>query len=56
MTTKSVEAFLGVPYAAPPVGPMRYLPPTSPGQWTGTRLANQIPSACPQTMPDLSNR
>lgn len=53
----SVDAFLGVPYAAPPVGPLRFLPPASTGPWTGTRMAITLPPACPQQMPSiLSNR
>ena len=52
----NVEAFLGIPYAAPPVGPMRYLPPASPGPWSGTRLASSLAPACPQQFPHLTNR
>ena len=52
----NVEAFLGVPYAAPPVGSLRYLPPASPGPWQGIRPATNLPPACPQQFPYLSNR
>ncbi len=52
-----MEAFLGIPYAAPPVGSlMRFLPPASPGPWTGIRSANALPPACPQQLPPLANR
>jgi para-nitrobenzyl esterase len=41
-------AFLGVPYAAPPVGDLRWEPPQPPQAWTGTRKAAQFSPACPQ--------
>ncbi|XP_046449417.1 neuroligin-4, Y-linked-like [Daphnia pulex] len=53
---KNVEAFLGIPYAAPPVGSLRFLPPASPGPWTGIRSANALSPACPQQLPPLANR
>ena len=53
---QNVEAFLAIPYAAPPVGSLRFLPPASPGPWPGIRPANNLPPVCPQQMPDLTNR
>lgn len=41
-------AFLGVPYAAPPVGDLRWKPPQSVKKWDGTRKAVQFGAACPQ--------
>jgi para-nitrobenzyl esterase len=41
-------AFLGVHYAAPPVGELRWKPPTSVTGWSGTREATQFGAACPQ--------
>jgi para-nitrobenzyl esterase len=41
-------AFLGVPYAEPPVGRLRWEPPTRVTQWTGIRQATQFGAACPQ--------
>ena len=41
-------AFLGVPYAAPPVGELRWKPPQPVSRWTGTRQANQFGPAAPQ--------
>ncbi len=34
-----VESFLGVPYASPPVGPLRWKPPQAVQPWTGVRKA-----------------
>jgi para-nitrobenzyl esterase len=41
-------AFLGVPYAAPPVGELRWKPPQPVNKWTGTREAIQFGPVCPQ--------
>jgi para-nitrobenzyl esterase len=43
-----VDAFLGLPYAAPPVGELRWRPPQSPAKWTGVRDATEFGSHCPQ--------
>lgn len=51
-----VEVFRGVPYAAPPVGALRFRPPEPPLSWPGTRLADTFGSVCPQRHPDISNR
>jgi para-nitrobenzyl esterase len=41
-------AFLGVPYAAPPVGDLRWKPPQQVAAWIGTRKATEFGAACPQ--------
>src|SRR5262245_48575719 len=41
-------AFLGVPYAAPPVGDLRWRPPETVPGWTGTRAATRYGASCPQ--------
>jgi carboxylesterase type B len=41
-------AFLGVPYAAPPVGELRWKPPHPVNKWTGARKATQFGPVCPQ--------
>ena len=33
----AVHAFLGIPYAAPPVGDLRWKPPAAAAKWTGVR-------------------
>ncbi|KAG4072555.1 hypothetical protein HA402_004644 [Bradysia odoriphaga] len=47
----SVEAFLGVPYATPPVGSLRFMPPVTPSTWRNTRLADRFSPVCPQVPP-----
>ena len=42
------EAFLGIPYAAPPVGSLRWAPPKPAAQWNGVRQATSYRSYCPQ--------
>jgi para-nitrobenzyl esterase len=42
------RAFLGIPYAAPPVGPLRWQPPAAAAKWTGTRDATRFGSRCMQ--------
>ena len=48
-----VEAFLGVPYATPPSGNLRFMPPVAPLHWRGVRQANHPSSVCPQRPPDV---
>ncbi|WP_346346762.1 carboxylesterase family protein [Streptomyces sp. SID161] len=43
------RTFEGVPYAAPPVGGLRWAPPRPATPWTGVREATRPASACPQT-------
>ena len=45
------EEFLGVPYAAPPVGALRFRPPEPPARWAGTRDATHLAPACLQFSP-----
>src|ERR1035437_514055 len=41
--------FLGIPYAAPPVGDLRWKPPQPPASWKGIRMADELSPACPQS-------
>ena len=41
-------AFLGIPFAAQPVGNLRWKAPQSPPSWKGTRKASEYGPACPQ--------
>lgn len=47
---KGVEAFLGIPYAAPPTGSRRWQPPVPAAAWAGTRAATAFSASCPQTL------
>ncbi|MGC2398708.1 MAG: carboxylesterase family protein [Acidobacteriaceae bacterium] len=40
--------FLGIPFAAPPVGPLRWKPPQTPAKWKGVRPASTFGSRCMQ--------
>jgi para-nitrobenzyl esterase len=44
----AVDEFLGVPYAAPPVGALRWRPPQPAARWFGVRDATQFAPHCPQ--------
>ncbi|MGD0068885.1 MAG: carboxylesterase family protein [Streptosporangiaceae bacterium] len=43
-----VSEFLGIPYAAPPVGALRWQPPQPAANWSGVRDATQFAPHCPQ--------
>ncbi len=43
-----VSEFLGIPYAAPPVGNLRWHAPEQPARWNGIRPATAFAPHCPQ--------
>lgn len=47
-TEHAVVAFEGIPYAAPPVGNLRWREPRPAAKWDGVRKADKFGAACPQ--------
>ncbi|MGA1797631.1 carboxylesterase family protein [Sphingomonas sp. 4RDLI-65] len=43
-----VDTYLGIPYAAPPTGALRWQPPRSVAKWSGVRKADRFGSRCMQ--------
>src|ERR1700680_4486151 len=43
-----VNSFLGIPYAAPPVGELRWKPPATAAKWTGIRKSTEFGARCMQ--------
>ena len=44
----AVQVFRGIPYAAPPVGELRWKAPAPVSAWEGVRSATEFSGACPQ--------
>lgn len=47
--SNGLTEWLGIPYAAPPVGALRWQPPQPHASWTTTLQALNYPDACPQS-------
>ena len=50
-----ITVFRGIPFAAPPVGDLRWRPPQPVAAWAGTLAAHDFAPACPQPTPGDSN-
>jgi len=48
--TGTIRHFLGIPYAAPPVGDLRWRAPQPVAPWQGTQQALQVSDQCPQSL------
>jgi para-nitrobenzyl esterase len=46
--TATTNQYLGIPYAVPPVGDLRWMPPVPHGKWHGVFQANQFGNVCVQ--------
>ncbi|XP_013408837.1 liver carboxylesterase 1-like [Lingula anatina] len=51
---QSVNLFLGIPFAEPPVGALRFMKPQPPSNWTGVKQTIAFGAACMQTATDPS--
>ena len=47
-TRDAVTFFKGIPFAQPPVGPLRWQPPQAPAKWSGVRKATSYGNDCMQ--------
>ncbi len=47
-TGNGAMGFLGIPFAAPPVGPLRWRPPAPPAAWSGVRDTRAFAPPCSQ--------
>ncbi|CAH7072877.1 pyrethroid hydrolase Ces2e [Phodopus roborovskii] len=47
-TEVDIHTFLGIPFAKPPVGPLRFAPPEAPEPWSGVRDGTTYPAMCLQ--------
>lgn len=47
-TIDGINEYLGIPFAAPPVGKLRWMPPQEPASWKKTRKCVKFGPACPQ--------
>ncbi|GAB1293542.1 Carboxylic ester hydrolase [Apodemus speciosus] len=54
-TKAAVHTFLGIPFAKPPVGPLRFAPPEDPEPWSGVRDGTVHPAMCLQDL-DVINK
>ena len=49
-TASDIRVFKGIPYAAPPVGDLRWRPPQPPAKWNGVRKADKFSDSCMQAL------
>lgn len=51
LSDQGLDRFLGIPYAAAPVGERRWRAPAPPAPWSGVRAATAFSDDCPQRRP-----
>ncbi len=54
-TEDGLRVYRGIPYAAPPVGDLRWRPPQPAAKWEGVRAADKFGRACIQTNQAIAN-
>lgn len=50
MSESGIRAYLGIPYAAPPTGDLRWRPPEAIKPWEGIRKTDKFGPSCPQAV------
>jgi para-nitrobenzyl esterase len=55
VASNGLEVFKGIPYAAPPVGQLRWKPPAAAPAWQGVRDATAFGPACQQPKPRVGS-
>ena len=53
--SRKVEIFKGIPFAAAPVGSLRFMPPVTVTPWRELRQATEFGPVCPQQTPQIGN-
>ncbi|XP_070148712.1 neuroligin 3 isoform X1 [Polyergus mexicanus] len=53
---EGVEVFRGVPYASPPIGSLRFMPPVSGALWSGVKVADKFGPVCSQKLPEINDK
>ncbi len=48
MTEDGITVYKGIPFAAPPIGDLRWRAPAAPAAWTGVHTADKFAPACMQ--------
>src|ERR1700760_4075593 len=51
-TGRGIVEFLGIPFAEPPIGPLRFKKPVPKAPWREPFMATKLPSSCMQTPDD----
>lgn len=51
-TKRPIQAYLGIPFAAPPTGERRWVAAVRVDAWEGVRAATELGPSCPQSVPD----
>jgi para-nitrobenzyl esterase len=50
-TERGIQVFRGIPFARPPIGPLRFRPPEPTRPWQGVRPAREFRASAPQSPP-----